>query len=813
MPSSILRRSFILVLLVLSIATAQSASAAVIGPGLATQLASASPSDKLPVIVTFNRSEAINPSDITLLRALGITQGITLRSLPVAGILATPGQIQALAQNNSVLSLYPNKQLEYFNEAERQITGVDRARIEPRFRTSNGMPFSGKGVTVVVNDGGIDALHPDLQYGTHVIQNVQGATNLHAVVDLLPITYVENQPITDTFGHGTHVAGTVGGTGQQSGGVQAGVAPGANLVGYGSGAAIFVLDAIGGLDYALTHQFQYGIRVVNNSWGTSGPFDPLDPVNLASYRLYQRGMVVLFAAGNEGPGEDTHNPYAVAPWVISVGAGDNQGRIADFSSRGKRGDTGTFTMPDGTSWTYVNQPAIVGPGVDVVSTKASTDALGVGGDDNPFYTINSGTSMATPHVSGIVALMLEANPGLTPDQVKSILQQTATNMPGHESWEVGSGYVNAYAAIARTLGLRNDYGTTLNGSRTFNANVVLAGTETSSFSLMFMPVADNPRHTFQIGSDVAMVTARAEVPANTVALVLTDPDGVRYGSSITLPQLGEVAIASAPGKAGTWTLHVSGIGSVSGVAVDPLGVTNGVALPGNVSGTLSFLRIAGYTGLNDITSHPYAGAIKVAVGDRLVDGDRSNAFRPDAKITRAELADYLVSGTGVRQSLPLSGSNTFADATGALGPFAEAVIARGAALRDRAQINDGVMRPVGTSFKPSNYVSRAELAYSLVQALGLQSAARSYTGPIQVFYDNRYIPIDDAGQIPADLRGYVQVALDLNLMNAYFRIEQGPLDLTPTIRATFKPSQQVTRAEYAVTATRFFKGYLSDIVE
>lgn len=813
MPKSTLRRSSFVLLVALAVcfAAMEASAAAVLGPGLAERLAQAAMTEKLEVIVTFNRTEPLGPAELGLLRGAGIGEGVTLKSLPMAGVLATPAQIRALAQSDAVLSVWPNSQLSYFNDGSREITGVDRTRTDAALRTSSGMPFSGKGVTVVVNDSGIDGTHPDLQYGTRVIQNAQGLTNLHAVDTLLPVTYVENQPVTDFAGHGTHVTGTVGGSGAQSAGRYEGVAPGANLVGYGSGAVIFVLDAVGGLDYALTHQFQYGVRVVTNSWGTSGEFDPADPVNVASYALYRRGIVVTFAAGNEGPGEDTHNPYAVAPWVISVGAGDKFGRLAEFSSRGKRGDSGTFTMPDGTTWTYTNEPAIVGPGVDVISARAAADALSVASlDENPMYTIKSGTSMATPHVAGIVALMLEASPGLSPDQVKAILKQTATNMPGHESWEVGAGYVNAHSAVARALALRTDYGTTLNTSRTFHANVLLAGTTSQDFSLFFSPVGEREQLTFDVASDVAMVTARAVVPANTVALVLTDPDGTRYGSSITLPAIGDVAVASAPGKAGTWTLHVSGIGSVSGFAVDPLRVTNGVAAPGTVSGTLSFQKIAGYSGLDDITGHPAAGAIKYAVGERLVDGDRQSAFRPDQKITRAELADYLVMGTGVRQYLPLSGTATFTDVSSSLMPFAEAVVARGAALRDRAQTFDGVMRPIAGRFKPDSAVSRAELAYSLVQALGLQETARSFSGQVEVSYDGRMIPIDDASQIPAELRGYVQLALHLNLMNAYFSLVQGPFDLTPTLHATFKPAQSVTRAEYAVTAARFFDGYLQE---
>lgn len=799
--------SAIVVAFALWVGASAAASAAVLGPGLAGRLADLTSTEKLEVIVTFDGTAASASSRLDLLRGLGIAEGVALSSLPIAGVLATPAQVMALAGRQDVVSVWPNERLTYFNDGSREITGVARTRTDPALRNASGLPFSGKGVTVVVNDSGIDGLHPDLQYGSRVVQNVQGLTNLRALSSLLPVTYLENQPVTDISGHGTHVAGTVGGNGAASGGQYEGVAPGADLVGYGSGAAILVLDALGGLDYALTHQFELGVRVVTNSWGSSGRFDPADPINQATYRLYTRGIVVTFAAGNSGPGEDTHNPYAVAPWVISVAAGDKQGLLAGFSSRGKRGDSGTFTLPDGTTWTYVNEPAVVGPGVDVVSTKATADALGLLSlADNPLYTTFSGTSMATPHVAGIVALMLEANPALSPDEVKAILRQTATNMPGHESWEVGAGYVNAHAALARALELRTDYGATVNAGRAFNATAIPGDAVTQPFSLLFSPVGPSETIHFEVGADAAMVTARAVVPANTVALVLTDPDGERYGSSITLPLLGDTAIASAPGKPGTWQLTVAGIGYVAGLPVDPLGVTNGVGLPGTISGTLTFQRIAGYTGLDDIAGHPAAGAIQYAVSERLVDGDREKAFKPDRQLTRAEVADYLVTGTGARQFLPLDGSATFTDVSAAVMPFAEAVVARGAALRDRAQAADGVMRPIAGKFVPDGAVSRADLAYSLVQALGLQEHARAYTGPVQVRYGEDYVAIEDAADIPRELRGYVQLALDLNIMNAYFRIEQGLFG--PTVHATFQPRRRVTRAEYAVTAARFFDTYL-----
>lgn len=424
-------------------------------------LATALPTDKLSVVVSFaNPSGPLTASQNGLLRTLGIRQALTFRSLPIAGALATPAQIRALAARNDVLSIYTNRNLRYFNAEARQLTRVTQAQAHPE-DFGQTLPYIGRGVTAVINDSGIDATHADLAYGTHVVQNVQALTNLHSLVAALPVTYVENQIDTDiSSGHGTHCAGSFGGSGARSGGQYAGVAPGASIVGYGSGAVISILDAVGGFDYAIQNRHRFGapIRVISNSWGTTGDFDPLDPVNLASYAAYKNDIVVLFAAGNDGPAADTHNPYAQAPWVISVAAGtkDPSLTLADFSSRGNPGESATFSMPDGRSWTYVNQPTFVAPGVDIVSTRALTGLLPVlalpqdlslAPQQVPFYTHMSGTSMATPHAAGVVALLLEANPALNPGEVKTILQQSAAPMSGYASWEVGAGYLDAYAAL------------------------------------------------------------------------------------------------------------------------------------------------------------------------------------------------------------------------------------------------------------------------------------------------------------------------------------------------------------------------------
>ena len=261
------------------------------------------------VVVTFRGRQAPTSADIAALRAVGIAQGLSLRSLPIAGVLATAAQVDALSARPEVRSLFLNRELNYDIADGTQLTGVDRVRTDSAMTFKNGgLPVTGKGVGVVVNDSGIDGTHRDLEFGPHVVQNVEAATNLNSLEPTLgPVTYVENVPNTDaTGGHGTHVAGIVGGTGAQSGGKYEGVAPGADLIGYGSGAGLLLIDVLGGFDYALTNQTRYGIRVVPaNSWGDTSdvgtPVNPNDPINIATYRCFLRNILVVFSAGNAGP--------------------------------------------------------------------------------------------------------------------------------------------------------------------------------------------------------------------------------------------------------------------------------------------------------------------------------------------------------------------------------------------------------------------------------------------------------------------------------------------------------------------------------
>ncbi|GAB2515804.1 S8 family serine peptidase [Lysobacter humi (ex Lee et al. 2017)] len=778
--------------------------------------------DSLEVIVTFNGTSPVTDAQRAKLAALGL-KGVTMRSLPIAGVVATPAQIRSLLAMPEVRSVWLNAPLQLENREATALTGVDRLRTDSAMRI-NGLPVTGRGLSVVVNDSGVDGTHADLAFPEHTRQNVLAQTNLYSLDSMLPITYQEGVANTDLGGgHGTHVAGIIGGNGARSPGASMeGVAPGAGIIGYGSGAGLFILDTIGGFDYALTHQAQYNIRVISNSFGNTGDtgtaFDPDDPTNVATKKLADRGVVVVFSAGNSGSGEGTiTGNFKKAPWVVTVAAGDKQGRLATFSSRGEKGRGGQVEV-DGVTYTWEDRPTVTAPGVDIASARASlgaldktsidADAAALGTGLAPYYTIMSGTSMAAPHVSGVVALMLEANPGMDWRDVKRVLQETATNIPGHESWEVGAGYVNAYAAVQSVLG-KGTFGSTVNATRTFHANALVSTAGSQDYDIDFSPVGPTESVQFNVAEGISLVAARANVGENTVAISLTDPNGKRYGSSIALPVLGQNIAVSAPGVPGTWTLTVRGVGSVSGNNLDPAGVTNGYGVPGTVTVNVKQLRTDGYTGLNDVAGHPARGFIEFGVSRRLVDSGADGRFQPDAILTRGQLADFLTMGAGVRQYKPVGGGSTLTDLGTAhpVAAAAEAVTANGAAQRDLSHRQSGVMGRLGTTFRPNDAVTRVSLAYSLVQSLGLQAEASSFTGDVTALYDGKRIVVADAAAIPASLRGYVQYALDLGLINARFAVTQGPFDLQPTIQAYFDPSQTVTRGAYAAAASRLYNAY------
>lgn len=792
-------------------------SAKSLGPQLQQLLTSATDQDAFEVIVTFEGKGQLTSDLTNVIESAGVLGGITFNNLPIMGIKATKAQIDAIYASDKVRSVWYNSPLTLENDGSTQITGVDRLREDSSLR-NQGMPFSGRGIGVVVNDSGVDGTHSDIKYPNHVIQNVLAQTNLHSLSEILPITYQENTANTDIAGgHGSHVAGIIGGNGAMSSGKYQGVAPGAKIIGYGSGAGLFILDTIGGFDYALTHQYDYNIRVISNSFGstsdTGTDFNPDHPTNVATKQLSDNGVIVVFSAGNSGSGESTiTGNFKKAPWVITVAAGDKDGQLADFSSRGVKGKSGVVSV-DGETFTWEDRPTITAPGVDVISTRASLSslsALSITDDSEvmeashvPYYTSMSGTSMSAPHISGVVALMLEANPNLTWREVKSILQKTATNMPGKEAWEVGAGYVNAYAAVQSVVNTQLAFGETTKLQREFNAYALTSIQADYSESVPFSPVGENDGILIPVNVNASMVMVNANVDDNTVGLSLVSPSGKTYSSSIALPVLGQNIAVTAPAEFGNWTLKAHGIGGVSGVDVDPAGLTNGYGLPSEITANIKIVKTDGYKGLRDISDHPAKSFIEYAVSEQLVDAKRTG-FHPNDYLLRQELADFLMLGGGIRQS-NLAKNSQFNDVSNDFTAAINSVTQKGAALRNTEQDQAAVMQSDASLFSPLEPVSRNELAYSLMQSLALEKQALSFEGDVTVVYGEQRIALADQEAIPSELKGYVQLALDLGVMNAYYNISQNAYDLEPTISASFNGDKLITRADYAVAITRLHK--------
>lgn len=452
------------------VARSVSATGAVIDPALTSALSTAALTDALEVIVTYDR--ALTTGDAVANAVLETGAGaVGFQNLPMVAAVATPAQIDVISTTPGVTSVYLNRALRYLLAESVASIKADQVRLEG---------ITGKGVGIAILDSGIDGLYnPDLKYPEYTTHNVKVLFNLRDVVTTKGKPLVKAGALfspevansESSVGHGTHVAGIVASRGTASGGRYRGVAPEGNLIGIGTGDVLFIFWALAGFDYILDHRVDYNIKVVNNSWGTSGAFDPHDPINEATKEVRNKGVTVVFSAGNEGPGENTLNPYSVAPWVIGVAAGcktvadptnsavhcvdgdslstgPRRYLLADFSSRGIPGDR-------------LYQPTILAPGVHIVSTRASTgttlNALDANHDARncnvalanvAYYTCASGTSMASPHVAGVVALMQQAgNNRLKPDEVKRILAATAVPMPGYFEYEVGAGYLDAKAAV------------------------------------------------------------------------------------------------------------------------------------------------------------------------------------------------------------------------------------------------------------------------------------------------------------------------------------------------------------------------------
>ncbi|MDE3088227.1 MAG: S8 family peptidase [Chloroflexota bacterium] len=299
--------------------------------------------------------------------------------------------------------------------------------------------ITGQGVAVAVIDSGVAAVD-DLALP---------ASRIIASIDL---TSTDNSP-RDPGGHGTHVAGIITGNGYDSAQSYEGVAPGANIVSVrviGSDGTTLLSTVVRGIQWVIQNRQDYNIRVINLSLGApaSRGYES-DPLAAAVELAWHSGIVVVTAAGNGGPNAGTIVTPGFDPYVITVGATDDAGTlsIADdtvpwFSSRGPTFDG--FPKPD-----------LVAPGRKIISLRALNSYLDNSLPDrrtgNAYFRL-TGTSMSSPVVAGTVALVLQKNPGLKPNQVKSILTRTAYPLGANTDVNSsGAGLVDAYAAVNSTF--------------------------------------------------------------------------------------------------------------------------------------------------------------------------------------------------------------------------------------------------------------------------------------------------------------------------------------------------------------------------
>ncbi len=425
---------FGLPLVSLAVGTAGAQNRHVVNDYLEQVLSGWPPDQDIEVLVRFSSDPTVY--DRGHLFDAGLEPRHTFHVVPTVYAVGRPDAVWRASLDPRVAWIEWNRPLEYM--MDNSTFTVNATRVWNAVVKDQSLQYpeiDGRGVTVAIVDSGVDAGHPDLNYGSKVLLNLKSDSNL--------VWYqVENSDTSS--GHGTHVAGTVAGNGDVSAGARRGVAPGANLVALSTGEATAILNALGALEWVYDNSRPgnnpYNIRCATNSWGTSGaPYDPNDSITIVTEKLtYDNNVVVTFAAGNDGSNDHdgsrlSTNPYSNTPAAISVAAYTRDGSgMTTFSSRGLATDNATW-------------PDIGAPGLAINSTRARltlitlevcAQGLPAGKDYqcDPYYMAISGTSMATPHVAGEVALLFQAAPSLRVSDYHADYGSASNSSEDQQNW-------------------------------------------------------------------------------------------------------------------------------------------------------------------------------------------------------------------------------------------------------------------------------------------------------------------------------------------------------------------------------------------
>jgi serine protease AprX len=521
---------------------------------LEAELEAAKPDDELSVLVqlkaplTDARVEAASDAvgGFTVTADLPIVQGFAAT--------VTASQVRPLAALSTVAQVELNGVVHAYNNSAQLSFGVGHARAaDPTLDGSDDdepTTYSTDDVVVAVIDSGIDAGHPQLDEG-----------KVLDFADCFDATCDATVAPSDANGHGTHVSGTVAGDGD--GNILAqGVAPGAALVGVkvlddqGSGSDAGV---IAGIQWAVDNRAANGIEALNLSLGADGCFDGTDATSVAVNAAVAVGLAVFVAAGNDGPGECTVGSPGVAANVVTVGAMADMGTRLDPFVRGWRPgfNLAAFSSRGPTLDDRI-KPDVVGPGVDITSAQANTDG----------YVAFQGTSMATPFVAGVAALLLDRNPALTPAAIKTALMTTAVDWgPSGPDGDYGVGRLDAFAAID------TQSGPPLGPAPPMPSHFVLSGSlsaHTSDLHRVNVPSIAFPLSATLIMTDFDPVFALPDFdlylcPAGATAPLQFSESVTRQeevGIAVMIPGTYSLVVGSFDG-AGSYILDVSGATPVS----------------------------------------------------------------------------------------------------------------------------------------------------------------------------------------------------------------------------------------------------------
>lgn len=504
------------------------------------------------------------------LEQLGLTVQ-PMQHLPLAIVRGPVELMRTAVATGLVDDVYPEEPIELLDTASADAMGA---------ATTRAAGLTGEGVTVAVVDSGCDASHPDLaERITHNVKLVSAEyANIAPDSSNTVVVPIEVGPYQNTdlgSGHGTHVAGIIAADGTTSPD-NLGVAPDAELVCLAIGEVLFTTAVVTAYDFLMDQPDLWDVDVVNNSWGNAyAQFDPRNPVAVATKAVADQGVSIVFAAGNsgDGNGEGTLNPFSQSPWAISVAAETVDHVRGSFSSNGLRFDNSEPVAAAGGRATFLGEriglvhPDVAAPGVDI-SSSCDTAGVAVGPCPPGENTNASGTSMASPHVAGAVAVLLEANPDLTPDQVRSILQVTARPVTAVDDagtaegeaapfWQVGYGRVDLADAVALARSPRQLR--KLDRLQEARDREVLVAT---GYEVLRGDVAvwDAPRAT--LGTDVRSFEVDRQADATDLKVTVVFPSEAVLGADLGLTEYSAV-VTDAAGRSIVSSVERVGIGVVS----------------------------------------------------------------------------------------------------------------------------------------------------------------------------------------------------------------------------------------------------------